>query len=219
MKGLWLKDYLLLKSQWLAALITVVLAIGALLVFRQTGIVLGMGVASLTMSLVMLATVSADQENHGLQFILTLPITAGQYVTQKFALLLAVISATTIVITALAVAYRAYAHWAIALSTVFAMGGSLALIIFLILGVTLSYQLRYGPERAQVAMSLLGGVVALLIGGSILAVRNTTWGPKLLTRVINDYTVHGGLPWLAVLVVLALIVWFFGQHFAKPLAQ
>lgn len=140
-------------------------------------------------------------------------------VFHNHALLLAVISATTLVITALALAYRAYAHWSIALSTVFAMGGSLALIIFLILGVTLSYQLRYGPEHAQVAMSLLGGVVALLIGGGILAVRNTTWGPKLLARVIDDYTVHGGLPWLAGLAVLALIVWSFGQYFAKPLAQ
>ncbi|MCI1986721.1 MAG: ABC-2 transporter permease [Lactobacillus sp.] len=219
MKGLWLKDWLLLKAQWLAAVITGVLAWGAMLVFRQTGIVVGMGIASLTMSLVMLATVSADQASHGLSFILTLPITARQYVAQKFALLLAVIGTTTLAMMALALGYRVYAHWALAPSTLLGICGSLALVIFLILGVTLSYQLRYGAERAQVAMSLLGGVVALLIGGGIAAVRYTTWGPKMWARLLSDYTTHGGLTVVAVLGLLAVIVWLGGRHFARPLAQ
>lgn len=69
MKGLWLKVWLFLKTQWLAAVLTFALALGALFIFKQTGIAVGMGIASLTMTFVVLATVTADQGNHGISFL------------------------------------------------------------------------------------------------------------------------------------------------------
>lgn len=69
MKGLWLKVWLFLKTQWLAAVLTFALALSALFIFKQTGIAVGMGIASLTMTFVMLATVTADQGNHGISFL------------------------------------------------------------------------------------------------------------------------------------------------------
>lgn len=93
------------------------LGFSALCIFKQTGIAVGMGIASLTMTFVMLATFTADQANHGISFLLTLPITAGQYARQKFALLFGVVTGTIAVITGLSLIYRQLADWTLNAST------------------------------------------------------------------------------------------------------
>lgn len=215
MKGLWLKDWLFLKTQWLAAALTFALALGALFIFKQTGIAVGMGITSLTMTFVMLATVTADQANHGISFLLTLPITASQYARQKFALLFGVVAGTIAVITGLSLIYCQLADWSLKTSTLVGYTVSIGLVIFLILGLSLAYQLRHGAEQAQVAMSITGGLVALLFA----AVKYTNWGLQLWLKIVANYAEHGGIVIILILGLLSLLLAVFGSRYGKKLAQ
>lgn len=219
MKGLWLKDWLFLKTQWLAAALTFALALGALFIFKQTGIAVGMGIASLTMTFVMLATVTADQANHGISFLLTLPITASQYARQKFALLFGVVAGTIAVITGLSMIYCQLADWSLKTSTLVGYTVSIGLVIFLILGLSLAYQLRHGAEHAQVAMSITGGLVALLLGGGFAAVKYTNWGLQLWLKIVTNYAEHGGIMIVLILALLSLLLAIGGSFYGKHLAQ
>ncbi|KRL44348.1 ABC-2 transporter permease [Lacticaseibacillus manihotivorans] len=219
MKGLWLKDWLFLKTQWLAAALTFALALGALFIFKQTGIAVGMGITSLTMTFVMLATVTADQANHGISFLLTLPITASQYARQKFALLFGVVAGTIAVITGLSLIYCQLADWSLKTSTLVGYTVSIGLVIFLILGLSLAYQLRHGAEQAQVAMSITGGLVALLLGGGFAAVKYTNWGLQLWLKIVANYAEHGGIVIILILGLLSLLLAVFGSRYGKKLAQ
>lgn len=219
MKGLWLKDWLFLKTQWLAAVLTFALALGALFIFKQTGIAVGMGIASLTMTFVMLATVTADQGNHGISFLLTLPITASQYARQKFELLLGVVAGTIAVITGLSLIYRQFAGWSLKTTTLIGYTVSIGLVIFLIFGLSLAYQLRHGAEVAQVAMSITGGLVALLLGSGFSAVKYTDWGLKLWLKIVTNYVEHSGIVIILILGLLSLLLGFFASEYGKKLAQ
>lgn len=219
MKGLWIKDWLFLKSQWLAAVLTFALAIGALIVFKQTGIAVAMGIASLTMTFVMLATVTADQANHGISFLLTLPITAKQYARQKFTLLFLVDVGTIAVITGLSLGYRQLVDWSLKASTLIGYTVSVGLVIFLILGLSLAYQLRQGAQQAQVAMSITGGLVALILGGGFAAVKYTDWGLRLWLKIVANYAQHGGIVIIGILLVLSALLAIGGSAYGQKLAQ
>lgn len=219
MKGLWLKDWLFLKTQWLAAMLTLGLAIGALFIFKQTGIAVGMGIASLTMTFVMLATVTADQANHGISFLLSLPITASQYTRQKFELLFSVVAGTITVITGLSLIYRQVADWSLKASTLIGYTVSIGLVIFLILGLSLAYQLRHGAEQAQVVMSITGGLVALLLGGGFAAVKYTDWGLRVWVKIVTNYAEHGGIIIILVLGLFSLLLAISGSFYGRKLAQ
>jgi len=99
MKGLWLQDYYLFKRQRLAVGLTWGLATLCLLWFGRWGIEIGMGVFAVMLSMLMLSLLSANQQNHGLKFLLTLPITRSTYIRQKYLLLLGNVSAALIMTT------------------------------------------------------------------------------------------------------------------------
>ena len=87
MRGLWLQDYYLFKKQRLAVGLTWILATLCLILFGRWGIEIGMGIFAVMLSMLMLSLLSANQQNHGLKFLLTLPITKKTYISQKYTLL------------------------------------------------------------------------------------------------------------------------------------
>ncbi len=92
---------------------------------------------------------------------------------------------------------------------------SIGLVIFLILGLSLAYQLRHGAEQAQVAMSITGGLVALLLGGGFAAVKYTNWGLQLWLKIVANYAEHGGIVIILILGLLSLLLAVFGSRYGK----
>lgn len=148
-----------------------------------------------------------------------MPITASQYARQKFALLLVVVASTITVITGLSLIYRQFANWSLKTTTLIGYIVSIGLVIFLILGLSLAYQLRHGAEVAQVAISITGGLVALLLGGGFAAVKYTDWGLKLWVKIATNYVEHGGIVIILILGLLSFLLGVFGSEYGKKLAQ
>ena len=83
----------------------------------------------------------------------------------------------------------------------------------------MAYQLRHGAEQAQVAMSIIGGLVALLLGGGFAAVKYTDWGLQLWLKTVTNYAEHGGIGIVLILGVLSLLLAVFGSLYGKKLAK
>ena len=193
MKGLWVKDLLVLKKQKLAVVLMFILAICSLAIFGRIGIVVGMSVFLMVVSMVVLSALTVDQQNHGLMYLLTLPIKKRQYVVQKYVLLLLATICSTVVMTIIAVVFAAIADWEIGFSDIFTRVYSVGVAMLSILILTMQYQIKHGPEKAQVAMSIIGAIVAIAIGGVVALVKYTSFGEDIFNRIYTYYIEHGSL--------------------------
>lgn len=196
MKGLWIKDLLVLKKQKLAVLLTLILAIFSLGFFGQTGIMIGMGIFSVTISFIILNSLTLDQQNHGLMYLLTMPFKKKQYVTQKYFLLLFAAICSVAVMTIISNIFSIIANWDINFMDIFTRVYGVGVAVLLILIITTQYQIKNGPEKAQVAMSMVGAVVAVVVGGIVALVKYTKFGGELFNKLYGYYIDYGSLPFL-----------------------
>ncbi|MFD0896835.1 ABC-2 transporter permease [Loigolactobacillus binensis] len=206
MNGLWLKDLIVLKQQRLAFMLTFVLSTLCILAFRQIGVAIGMLIFALTIAFLMLSTVTFDQQNHGLRFLFTLPFTQRQYVRQKFLFLLATIAAGTVVMAVIGAGFNALFNWQVAAADIVFVTFAISISTFCILAITLQMQLANGPASAQVAMSLIGAIVAVLIGGCYVLIKFTSWGATVFQNLLQYYASDGSLVFIVALLLLGLVV-------------
>jgi hypothetical protein len=212
MKGLWVKDWLVLKKQRLAFGLIFLLALLCLLIFKRFGIELSMLLFALTVAFLTLSTVTFDQQNHGLAFLLTLPITKRQYVRQKFLFLLAMIASGTLLMAIISASVNALLHWQLPLQDLSFITVAIGSGTFMLLSITLQLQLQKGPEVAQVAMSLVGAIVAAGIGGIYLLIQRTHWGATVFANLLKSYQQHGALPFIGCLLVLSLVIGYLNYQ-------
>lgn len=206
MKGLWIKDLLVLKKQKLAVLITLILAIFSLAFFGQKGIMIGMGIFSVTVSFIILNSLTLDQQNHGLMYLLTMPFKKKQYVTQKYLLLLFVAICSVVLMTIISTIFSIIANWNIDFLDIFTRVYGVGVAILLILIITTQYQIKNGPEKAQVAMSMIGAIVAVVVGGVIALIKYTEFGEKLFNKIYIYYIDYGSFPFLIFFTIVGAIV-------------
>jgi len=217
MKGLWLQDYYLFKRQRLAVGLTWGLAALCLLWFGQWGIEIGMTLFALMLSMLMLSLLSANQQNHGLKFLLTLTMTRRTFIRQKYALLLGNVSAAVLIMTGTAWLIAHWQHWPLTLTAIFQQAylvGSLTLALLLLI---LPFQLNHGPEATQTFMSVVGAFVAAIIGGGYVSVQHTTWGRDGFNQLLTAITQHGLTSLL--LVITGLVVILFGCAYFHSLQR
>jgi ABC-2 type transport system permease protein len=206
MKGLWVKDLLILRKQKLAAVLTLILAILSLAFFSQNGIMIGMAIFSVTLSFLILNSLTLDQQNHGLMYLLTLPFKKKQYVIQKYLLLLFTLGCSVILMTAISVIFAELTNWNLHFSDVFVRVYGVGLAILLVLIVTTQYQIKHGPEKAQVAMSLIGAIVAVVVGGMIALVKYTEFGDNAFKQVSAYYMDYGSIPFLVIFTLVGAVI-------------
>lgn len=208
MKGLWRKDWLLLKKQALAVGLTLVLAIACLALFRSIGVPVAGLLVTLMSAFLVQGTLTTDQQNHGLRFLLTLPLTRRQYVLEKFVLLLSVLVVASVLMTALAGALNAWLHWHQSWLDITFATFAVAVLVLMIVAITLHAQIKSGPAVAQIAMSLIGAIVAVLIGGCYALVRFTTWGAQRFADLVVAYHHNGPWPFGIILLLVTALVWW-----------
>lgn len=206
MKGLWVKDLLVLKRQKLAVLLTFILAIFSLVFFSQNGIMIGMAIFSVTLSFVILNSLTLDQQNHGLMYLLTMPFKKKQYVIQKYVLLLFATISSVVLMTIITGVYSEIANWDLNFSDIFTRIYGVGVAVLIILIFTTQYQIRNGPEKVQVAMSMIGAIVVIVVGGIIALVKYTELGEKIFNQIYTYYVDHGSIPFLILFTIVGTIV-------------
>jgi len=205
MKGLWVKDLLVLKRQMLAAVITFVLAIFSLAFFGQNGVMIGMAIFSVTLSFVILNSLTFDQQNHGLMYLFTMPFNKKQYVVQKYLLLLFSTICSVLLMTIITGLFSEIVNWNLDFSNTFTRIYVVGVAVLIVLIFITQYQIKYGPEKVQVAMSMIGAIVVVGAGGIIAFVKYTALGGKIYNEIYSYYTDYGSLPFLILFTIVGAL--------------
>ncbi|ETY72605.1 hypothetical protein LFAB_16800 [Lactiplantibacillus fabifermentans T30PCM01] len=206
MMGLWLHDYYLFKRQRLAVGLTWGLAVLCLIGFGSWGIEIGMTLFAIMLSMLLLSILSDNQQNHGLKFLLALPVTRTNFVRQKYELLLVNVASAVLIMTGTTWLVAGIQRWQLSLGAIFQQAYLVGLVILALLVVILPYQLKHGPEATQTFMSVVGAVVAAVIGGGYLSVQKTSWGRTIFDHILTAVQQHGLTSLLLVITGLVVIL-------------
>ncbi|HIY58014.1 MAG TPA: ABC-2 transporter permease [Candidatus Tetragenococcus pullicola] len=163
MKGLWLKDWFILKRQWKVLLFFLLISV-------INGYTSGLAFLTFFMSFFFVSlatsTIVYDQENHGLEYLLTLPFHKKKYIQQKSQLIL--------VSAGLAMFLSFFCMMGIA--HIFPEKITEAMLVTLLISFLFSFffgmlmsalYLKFGAEQGRIFLFVMIGVV--ILGSFLLA--------------------------------------------------
>lgn len=159
MKGLMLKDLLLLKQQKTLFLVIGGLAVGLACLSDDLGFVVGF--SSLILSSFSLTSLAYDELNRGLVYLFSLPITRKQYVLEKYGLSL-FIGGLTWILAFILVMVSNYFRQVQATSEIIQFSILLLPIMLVVIAVNLPIYLTFGRERAPLVQFFLIGIIVVI---------------------------------------------------------
>ena len=165
MKAMLIKDWKLMKGQKQFVLILCIF----LAVFGTTSNNLGFLISYMTLmaSIFSISTISYDEYNNGMVYLLALPISRRKYVEEKYLFCLLtslVVSVVSLIVTLGIEIVRSTSATPedLAISAAAALG-----VGALICGFILPIQLKFGPEKSRIAMAVVGAVIFAIIYGMV----------------------------------------------------
>ncbi len=158
MKGLLLKDLALVKAQMRSAIIIFAVVIFMLVAGQDTSFVIMY--ANIIFMMFGLSTISYDAFDNGEAFLFTLPITKKLYVKEKYVFSLASLLFGFLLSLVLLLIIKGVDSSEISFALGYMLGGTVFLSIML------PVDLKFGPEKARVAMI----AVMIIIAASVYAI-------------------------------------------------
>lgn len=157
MKGLLIKDLQLIKSQ--KQFLGAVAAISAIFIFYYGNIIFIAGYMAAMLSMVSVSTISYDQHENGMGFLMTLPPSRSDYVKEKYLLMLLVTGvslAVSLLFTGIIVLMNKFTQGEDQVS-----GAIMASIVCAVLvqSLMIPLNLKYESEKSRVAVMVLMGAV------------------------------------------------------------
>ena len=161
MKGLLIKDLKLLMGQ--RRFYTIVLGLGILFMITYENPSMGVGYITMLLTIFTLNTISYDEFDNGMSFIMTLPIQRKTYVKEKYVFsgLIAVFAA--VCSSVLAILFGTITNKIFDVREVVATGATMVVISLLILVVTLPLLIKFGAEKGRMAMFAAFGMIGLAV--------------------------------------------------------
>lgn len=203
MKGLLIKDLKLMKMQKNFFLTILIIAIG--LAFGTGNFSFPLGFLPFVVSLFSLSTISYDEFDNGNAFLFTLPITRKEYVKEKYllAFFLSVIALLLGNLISLGVALLKKET-----ITVDIIWISLAILstVTVVLAVMLPFQLKYGAEKARIAMIVTVGILFLAGAALVKIMKALNFNTTSILLKLSE--LHVGVLIGAFAVLAALFVLF-----------
>ena len=165
MKAMLIKDWKLMKGQKQFVLILCIF----LAVFGATSNNLGFLISYMTLmaSIFSISTISYDEYNNGMVYLLALPISRRKYVEEKylFCLLTSLVVSVVSLIVTLGIGIVRSTNATpedLVISAAAALG-----VGILICGFMLPIQLKFGPEKSRIAMAVVGAAIFAIIYGMV----------------------------------------------------
>ena len=206
MKGLLIKDLRILMRQKTTFLIIVLL--GIFLGTNGGNISFSMGYMMMVSATLSITTISYDYFEKGMSFLLTLPVTKKQYVSEKYLLSVLVGVAVALIGTLLNVLgglWGAQAAWnEFAVTAAVCMAAAM-----LMLALYIPVYIKCGPEKSRVAILLIVGVFC--VGGylaiKVEPVRNVLYEALGVLETMNALQVVGiGVAAWALIMAISMVV-------------
>lgn len=173
MKGLLIKDLKIILNQ--KKLFLVAVLFGAFFAYTNKDVTFAATYIVILMSMLALTTISYDDINGGMLFILSLPTTRKLYVMEKYVFtalnLLCSCVASIVICMLLAQLFGIDVNT----STVIASTAGSTVGVGLMLAVNIPLELKFGVEKSRTAIFLSVAAIAVIIVG----------GYKLLTEVLH----------------------------------
>lgn len=144
-----------------------------LLIFVVAALVMGMtmdgsflvGYLTMLATITAIGTISYDEFDNGMAFLMTLPSGRKTYVLEKYLFSLLLAAAAWCVGLILYAVMSAVRHSAIALGDELPMLLAILPVLYLSAAVMIPLQLKYGSEKSRLALFVLFGVAAILFVG------------------------------------------------------
>lgn len=159
MKGLLIKDLKLLKTQKYFLIIVAAGCIGFLVAGKAISAVFAY--ASAIAAMVAVTTINYDENDNGMSFLFTFPVSRKKYVLEKYlfgmlllAFVMAVGSGAAAVISAAKVQFYPQQEWYASIFSSF-------LAAVLILSVYIPVQLKFGAEKSRMVFFI---IIAVIVG-------------------------------------------------------
>lgn len=162
MKGLLIKDIKLLLGQ--KKFFVIVIAMGIFFMLSNENPVSGVSYITMLLSIFTLSTISYDEFDNGMAFLMTLPMERKTYAREKyvFAGLIAVLSAVGTSI--LAYVLGKVMDVEVDMTEVIGVAFAIVLVSWLMLAITIPIQIKFGAEKGRIAMLLaMGGIFGVLL--------------------------------------------------------
>ena len=200
MRGLLIKDFLLLKNQSRFFLIYIFLSVGMLLADFNPVFVINY--ATLIFCMFTISSISYDEFDNGYAFLFTLPITRERYTEEKYVFgiltgCLAWLAVTVITVIMNVLRGRADASEIAVTALIFLF------LAFLFMSVVIPVQLKFGQEKGRTALIL---VIGLIFAAAFIAVRTAKMFQVDLSAAAERLaSLHLG-PVIAVLLVASVTV-------------
>ena len=144
-----------------------------LLIFLVAALVMGMtmdgsflvGYLTMLATITAVSTISYDEFDNGMAFLMTLPSGRKTYVLEKYLFSLLLAAAAWCVGLILYAVMSAVRHSAIALGDELPMLLAILPVLYLSAAVMIPLQLKYGSEKSRIVLFILFGVAAALFVG------------------------------------------------------
>ena len=198
MKGLLIKDLLLLKNQQRFFLLIFFMSAGMLLVGVNSVFVINY--VTLIFTMFTLSSISYDEFDNGFAYLFTLPITRNQYAAEKYVFGFVTGGSACIIVTVIA----------LIMNFVRGGAGTLELLItallylflsLLFMAVVVPVQLKFGTEKGRIVLIF---IIGLIFAAGFIVVKAAKTFQLDLSTVIAALTSFAAGPVITVLLLISL---------------
>lgn len=164
MKGLLIKDFCILNMQ--KRFFIIVVAMAVLLAFSGQSSEFIMGYLMMVFGIFAGSSISYDENNHGMGFIMTLPVNRKQYVRSKYVFMLLLILASLVLSLIFGIMGGIVKHQSIDFVETAGKGILMAAVMTAFISVFLALIIKYGAEKARVVILILFAALVLALYAS-----------------------------------------------------
>lgn len=211
MKGLFIKDLMLLKGQKQFLLTVSILVIVFLVAYDSPIFV--MSYFTVVLSFFGMSTAAFDDMDNGMAFLMTLPVTRKKYLKEKYCFSAAVSVAAWGIALILMVATSLIRRIPLVPEEIYLISLAAISVGMLLLTMGLPIQLKFGSEKSRIASAILFGLIFLFcfFAGKLMAQTDIDWNSqleKLLDINRGLLTVVFAIIWM----ILSLISYLISQN-------
>lgn len=160
MRGLLIKDYHLLTGR--RNFFLMVIALGIIFIGVYENPAFPVGYMTILMTIFSMSTISYDEFENGMAFLMTLPVGRKCYVREKYVFSILCAGITAVLSTILTIVIAAGRSAGIDYKEMVMIGICIIGVAVLIVSVMIPIEIKFGVERGRTAMGIIAGVSCLL---------------------------------------------------------
>ena len=161
MKGLLIKDFRILLRQKTSLVIFMGLSIFMLINGMDVSFCLAY--ATILMTTLMIGTISYDEHENGMSFLLTLPVSRRQYAMSKYLFTIIGIIVTDVILLAVLGVYEAMAPGGIPMSEYVMTAALLFFIAIIMISIMIPVDFKYGVNKSRLVLLIFAGAGSVVM--------------------------------------------------------